>query len=86
MGVQQGMSWDDQGHIRYPWRDEAWLPYFRRMRRWHQDGILTLDANRSLRSESEDDQILSRSFLAVSYTHLDVYKRQVILHLKAHCP
>lgn len=79
MGVQQGMSWDDQGHIRYPWRDEAWLPYFRRMRRWHQDGILTLDANRSLRSESEDDQILSRSFLVngvMRYAHVNDYLRQ----------
>lgn len=79
MGVQQGMVWDEEGHIRYPWRDDAWLPYFKRMRRWYQDGILTLDASRNLRSESEDDAILSRSFLingVMRYAHVNDYLRQ----------
>ncbi len=79
MGVQQGMAWDEQGRIRYPWRDEAWLPYFRRMRRWYEDGILTLDTSRNLRSESEDDAILSHSFLVngvMRYAHVNDYLRQ----------
>lgn len=43
MGLHQDIYWEeDSGTIRTPWRQEAWLDYFKRLRRWREDGILLL--------------------------------------------
>lgn len=43
MGLHQDIYWEEEsGTIRTPWRQEAWLDYFKRLRRWQEDGILLL--------------------------------------------
>ncbi len=43
MGLHQEIYWDEEsGMIRTPWRQAAWLDYFKRLRRWQEEGILLL--------------------------------------------
>lgn len=43
MGIWQTVYWDEAtGQVRTPWRQQAWREYLNMMRRWVQDGIVTL--------------------------------------------
>ena len=43
MGVNRDLSWDAAAKkVRTPLRDDAWLPYLKKMAKWYRDGILSL--------------------------------------------
>ena len=43
MGVNRDLSWDAAAKkVRTPLRDDAWLPYLKKMAKWYRDGILAL--------------------------------------------